>query len=136
MKTLRQTAMFNASPTQVYLMLMDPRRHAAFSGAPAKIAKNEGGKFEVYGGYVLGEHIALVPGKLIVQSWRGKDWPRGHMSTVVFSLAKSGKGTKLTFTHVGIPDDQYAHIAKGWKQMYWQRMQAAIAGKKAPPAGM
>jgi activator of HSP90 ATPase len=129
MKTLRQTASFKAPPSDVYELLMDSRKHAAFSGAPAKVSRKVGGKFIVYGGYVLGRNLALVPNRKIVQAWRGKDWPEGHFSKATFSLARTKTGTRLTFTQSGIPNNQYEHIKSGWVAMYWKKMQAMIAKK-------
>ena len=42
-KTLHQTVKFKASPTQVYEMLMDSRKHRSLSGMPAKISRKFGG---------------------------------------------------------------------------------------------
>lgn len=121
-KNIKQTATFKVSPKEVYDALMDSKTHAKFTGQPAKISGTEGGKFSVYGGYATGVNVKLVPGKKIVQTWRASDWPEDAESTVTFELAKSGKGTKLTFTQTGVPDEEKDSIAQGWKDYYWQPM--------------
>jgi uncharacterized protein YndB with AHSA1/START domain len=66
-KTIRQSVTIKASPRAVYEALMDSRKHAAFSGAPAQISRRPGGKFTAYGSYISGVNLELVPGKRIVQ---------------------------------------------------------------------
>jgi activator of HSP90 ATPase len=88
-KTIRQSATFKASPHAVYEMLMDSRKHAKFTREKASVSRKIGGKFTAYAGYISGVNLDLVPGKKIVQSWRGSDWPDGHYSKVTFSLKKS-----------------------------------------------
>lgn len=129
-KNIKQTASFKGSPRDLYEMLMDSKKHAAFSGAPARISRKIGAKFIVYGGWINGKNLKLVPGKMIVQTWRGKDWPKGHFSTVSFAFTKMKTGTKLTFRQIGVPADKYIHINKGWKNQYWKKMKAMLAGKK------
>jgi len=87
-KTIRQSVTFKASPHAVYETLMDSRKHTRFTGAKAKISRKVNGGFTTYDGYIEGVHLDLVPGKKIVQSWRGSDWPEGHFSKATFSLKK------------------------------------------------
>jgi len=122
-KTIKQTAEFKVSPLQVYEALMDPKKHAKFTGESAKINQKEGGSFSVYSGYASGKNIKLVPGKLIVQSWTTTDWPKGHYSEVIFEFQKSDHGTKMTFTQKDVPEANCASIKDGWKDFYWKRME-------------
>lgn len=125
-KDLKQGAMFNASPHDVYEMLMDSKRHSAFCDSKAKISRKVGGKFTAYDGWIEGKNLKLVKDKEIVQTWREEDWPKGHYSTVKFLLKRSGNSTKLMFSHKGIPEKRYKDISSGWKEFYWERMKAAL----------
>jgi activator of HSP90 ATPase len=125
-KNLKQGAMFRATPHEVYELLMDSKKHSAFSGAEARISRKEGGSFSAYDGWCYGKNLKLVKDKMIVQTWRGDDWPKGHYSTVKFMLKRSGTGTKLMFSQTGIPEDLYSDISDGWKEHYWEKMKAAI----------
>lgn len=118
-KTIRQTVTFRASPHDVYEALMDSTKHAAFTGGLAKISRTAGGRFSVFGGDISGKNIKVLVDKTIIQSWRIKGWPRGHTSTVTFSLAKTKDGTRLTLTHVGVPREDADSVSKGWKDYYW-----------------
>jgi len=43
-KTIRQSVTIKASPHAVYEALMDSRKHAAFSGMPARISRKVGAR--------------------------------------------------------------------------------------------
>ena len=120
-KILRQTRTFKASAKDLYEAIMDSRKHAKFTGAPAEISTKVGGAISAHGGYVEGKNLELVPNKKIVQAWRGSDWREGVYSRATFAFRSAGKGkTKLTFTQSGIPDDQFEDVKKGWIDFYWQ----------------
>jgi activator of HSP90 ATPase len=119
-KIIRQSVTLSAAPADVYDALMDSRKHSRFTGGKASISRKEGGKFSVYDGYATGINLALKENKQIVQSWRASDWPEGHESKATFTLAKVKGGTRITFTHSGVPESQYASIKEGWVEFYWE----------------
>lgn len=125
-KTIRQTVTFKASPRVVYEALMDSRRHAAFTGMPARIDRRPGGRFTAYGPYLEGVTIELVPSKKIVQFWRARNWPPYHYSTVTFALAPVRGGTRLRFTQEGVPNNDYRAKQRGWVSSYWDKMKAFL----------
>ncbi|MEI6660260.1 MAG: SRPBCC family protein [bacterium] len=128
-KIIKQKVVLKATPQEVYEMLMDSKKHSAFTGEPAKISGKVGGKFTAYSGYAEGKNLELVEGKKIVQEWRASDWEEGAYSKVTFTLKKSKSGTELTFTQSGVPQDQYKSIGTGWKDFYWTKMKEYIANK-------
>lgn len=130
-KTVKQTVRFeNISPKEVYDALMDSKKHTVFTGAKAVISKKQGGKYYAYGGYHGGVNLELVPGKKIVQSWHASNWPKGHFAKAVFKFSKIKNGTKVLFTHYGVPDFDFMSITNGWKEYYWDKMQAYFEKKK------
>ena len=128
-KTIRQSVTFKASPREIYEALMDSRKHARFTGAKAKISRKVNGRFTAYDGYIEGVHLDLVPGKKIVQSWRGSDWPEDHFSKATFSLQKIKTGARLTFTQSGVPVQHYRDIRQGWRDYYWKPMKEMLEQK-------
>lgn len=125
-KSIRQSTTFRASPRDVFEALMDSKKHARFSGEPAKVSRKVGGKFTAYGGYIEGRNLELEGGRKIVQSWRGSNWEEGHYSTVTFVMTRIPGGTKLTFTQTGVPERWHRDIQQGWKDYYWKRMKAML----------
>jgi activator of HSP90 ATPase len=132
MKNIKQVVTFKAPPHELYGMLMDSKKHAKFTGEKAKLTKRVGGKFTAYGDFITGKNLKLVPDKLIVQEWHMKGWPDGHVSEVKYIFTKSGKGTKLTFVHTGVPTASYKGINSGWKTSYWEPMKVALGEMKSP----
>jgi len=125
-KTIRQSVTFRATPHQVYEALMDPRKHARFTGDAARISRRVGGKIMAYGGYITGTNVELAPDEKIVQTWHAADWPEGHESKVTFSFKPVEGGTRLAFTHSGVPDEHYDSIKAGWIENYWTPMRAML----------
>ena len=125
-KDIKQGLMIKASPHDIYEALMDSKKHAAFTGAGAKISREVGGVFTAHDGYIEGTNLELVKDKKIVQRWRGSDWPAGHFSTVTYLLKPTEGGTKLMFSQKGVPTDQVKNISDGWKEYYWTPLKAML----------
>jgi activator of HSP90 ATPase len=125
-KLIRQTVTFGATPHEVYEALMDSRKHAQFTGDEASISRKVGGKISAYGGYITGTNLEMAPDQKIVQAWHAADWPEGHFSRVTFQLTPVRNGTRLTFTHSGVPAEQYESIKQGWIDNYWKPMKAML----------
>ncbi len=134
MKTaiIRQTATFAAAPHAVYETLMDSRRHARLTGAPARISRKVGGAFTAYGGGLSGTALELVADHKIVLAWRADDWPTGHHSRATFTLTRLATGgTRLRLYQSGVPAAQAAGVRDGWIQYYWMPLKALF--KKGGP---
>ena len=123
-KTIEQSETFNASPHDVYELLMDSDNHTRFTGAKATISREIGGSFTAYDGALSGTILELVPDSKIVESWRGSDegWVEGHFSTATFTLEAIDGGTRLIFVQTGVPEASYEQINKGWQTYYWPKM--------------
>jgi uncharacterized protein YndB with AHSA1/START domain len=85
-KNIQQSVIIKAAPREVYEALMDSRKHSKFTGAKASISRKVGGRCSVYGNYIRGINLDLIPNKRIVQAWRGSDWPKGHYSIATFFI--------------------------------------------------
>jgi activator of HSP90 ATPase len=129
---IHQEPVFAASPKRVYEALTDAAqftRVIQLSGAlqamhlpdqPAVISKEAGGAFALFGGYVTGRHIELVPNARIVQAWRSRAWPAGVYSIVRFELVAQGAGCRILFDQTGFPNSDAQELASGWKAHYWE----------------
>ena|SRR3989344_1747973 len=125
-KTIKQTVNFKAKPEEVYAALMDSKKHSKFTQSKCVIGKKIGDAFSSFDGYSEGKNLDLIPGKRIVQSWRSDGWPAGYYSKVFFEFEKTEAGTKLKFTHEGVPEKDFADKAAGWKEYYWNRIKVAF----------
>ena len=127
-RTIRQTVDFSAKTHDVYEALTDSKKHSEFSGSKCVISRKVGGKMSAYDGYIVGENIELMPDKKIVQTWRAEEdcWPANHYSRVTFVFKPTKKGTRLTFTHSGVPVDCGARFDTGWQEHYWTPMKERL----------
>ena len=126
-KTIRQQTVIKASPRAVYDALIESKKHAAFTGKPARNNRRVGGAFSCYGDYIQGINVELILAKRIVQAWQAKNWPKGTYSLVTFALAKAPGGkTTLTFTQIGVPASDYKDMSDGWKTYYWKPLKAYL----------
>jgi activator of HSP90 ATPase len=139
MESIHQEVQFKASPKRLYAALTDAKefqKAVLLSGAvktgmvkapaPAQISAVIGGEFAVFGGYITGRQIELVPNVRIVQAWRTGTWAPGIYSIARFALAAHGAGTLLTFDQTGFPKGEAEHLAQGWKSNYWEPLERVL----------
>jgi len=126
-REIRHVVHCKAKPREIYGALMNSRKHAAFTGAPAKIDAKVGGKFAAWGPHLRGINVELQKNRRIVQAWRAQNWPQGHYSIAAFELRPAKGGTKLVFTQTGIPAKNARSINGGWKTHYWDLLKKAHA---------
>ncbi len=131
-EAIHQETVFKASPQRLYDALLDAKqfqqiellggamKDTELNARPVKISATPGGAFSIFGDYIIGRQLELVPNQRIVQSWRETSWAPGIYSVVRFQLDPQGSGTKLVFDHTGFPSGNGEHLAIGWKAHYWE----------------
>lgn len=137
---IRHEAIFKANRQRVYdaltksqdfqgvIEFSEAKKRGLPPGAPpAKISPDEGGVFSVFGGYITGRNIELVPNERIVQAWRAMDWSPGTYSIVKFELSDQGSGTKVVLEHTGFPEAHQEHLSAGWKANYLEPLEKFLA---------
>src|SRR5260370_42509187 len=85
----------------------------------AEIGRGAGGAISLFGGYVTGRQLELVPNERIVRAWRAGGWDPGDYSIAKFELVEQGSGTKIVFDHSGFPKGKAEDLAECWKSNYW-----------------
>lgn len=139
-ESIHQEPEFKASCKRVYQALTDGnqfdhvvRMSAAMQSMkslgdkPTEIIREPGGVFVLFGGYITGRQIELIPDQRIVQVWRAGSWDPGAYSIAKFELVEQGSGTKIIFDHRGFPDGAAQHLAEGWKGNYWEPLAKFLA---------
>jgi len=128
--SIHQEVTIDATPAEVFGVLTSSSEFARMTGGrAAEISTEVGGAVSLFGGEIRALNIELVPGKRVVQAWRSQAWPEGVYSVVRFELVPDGKGTRVVFDQAGYPDGAAEMLEGGWHQMYWQPMNALLAGK-------
>ena len=138
-ESIHQEPVFKANRKLVYEALTDSKQFdkvIQISGVvqsmhlgekPAEISRDVGGEFTLFGGYITGRQVELVPGQRIVQAWRTGGWAPGVYSIARFELVEQGSGTKIVFDHTGFPNGEAKVLASGWKAHYWEPMEKLLA---------
>jgi activator of HSP90 ATPase len=133
-KTIQHKVTFRASPDALFDLYLNSRRHSAATGSRAIMSRTVGGKFMAYEGHLRGRNLAIVPKRLIVQSWRGSDWTKRDLDSIlvlVFSRVRGGG--RISMSHVNVPDAHASSIDRGWVEYYWRPWRAYLrrGGKPA-----
>ena len=88
MPNIHQEIAFKASPSRVYDVLVDSKRFAEVTGAPASGESTEGASFSVFGGHIVGRHVvsAVQCGMGAAGKKKGLrgSWPGSDKDTVMF----------------------------------------------------
>ena len=136
--TIKQSVLIPASPVEVYDAMVNARKHAAFTGAPAKSVNKVGGKFTAWDGYIVGKYLKLEPGKKIVEEWSTNDWPAGYPPSLIeLSFERANTVTRLTMVQTEVPTAQAPNYRQGWKDYYWTPLKTyftalRVAAGKSP----
>jgi activator of HSP90 ATPase len=138
-EAIHQEPAFKASRKRVYEALIDTKQFdqvIQLSGVmksmhlgdkPTEISREVGGAFALFGGYITGRQVELVPNERIVQAWRTGSWDPGVYSIAKFELVEQGSGTKIVFDHTGFPKGGAETLASGWKAHYWEPLEKLLA---------
>src|SRR5271156_3990567 len=139
-EAIHQEVIFKASRKRVYEALTDANQFEKVvqlssavksgmvpPGKPAEISREPGGAFALFGGYISGRQLVLVPDKLIVQAWRAGSWDPNSYSIAKFALTDQDSNTKLIFDHAGFPNEQGQHLSEGWHVNYWEPLAKFLA---------
>jgi len=128
--TINQSVVVNASPEEVYDVLMDSKKHSAMTGSQASIGTAVGGKFTAWDGYISGKNLELVRGKKIVQEWSTTEWPKGYPpSRLEITLSSKGDKTEVRMVHSKVPAEQSDDYEKGWIDCYWDPLKSYFKSK-------
>ena len=125
--TVEQSVRFSVPAKELYDLYLDPRRHAAVTGAPVKISPKPGSKFSAFHGMISGVTLFTVPRKLIVQRWRGSQWKGTDADSVlVLSFVQDGKRGRIDLVHANVPRHDHAGVTQGWEKYYWKPLRAYL----------
>ncbi len=122
----------NATPAMLYKFFIVSNKHSAATGMPAKISRKVGGKWSACGGMICGKTLALIPNKMIVQTWRSTAWKKADPDSILvaqFEKSASG-GATVYLTHIGVPEHDHKGVTQGWIKYYWDPWRKYLKGRK------
>jgi activator of HSP90 ATPase len=133
-EAIHQEVVFQASPQRIYAALTEARQFdkivdlsgirqsgmlPAEANKPTRVSPEAGSTFTLFGGYITGRQIELVPNVRIVEAWRAANWAPGVYSIAKFELVEQGTATKIVFDQTGFPTGAGKSLAAGWHKHYW-----------------
>ena len=126
-RAIQQRVRFNASPARLFKLYMDSRQHSAATHAKALVSPKVGGRFSAFGGALSGKMLAVVPNRMIVQSWRARHWKKTDLDSIlVLKCSKIKYGTQIDLVHVNVPEHDHAGVSQGWQKYYWKPWRAYL----------
>jgi activator of HSP90 ATPase len=127
LKTIEQSVHFPISAETLYDIYLDPKRHAAVTGAPVKVSAKAGSKFAAFDGMLSGVTLATIPGKLIVQRWRSNQFHDGDLDSIlILTFVQDGKRGRIDLVHVNVPEHDHDGVNDGWAKYYWKPLRAYL----------
>ncbi len=131
-RTIQLAVTLPAPPGELFDMYLDPKSHAAFTGALVSIGARAGAEFHAFNGALRGTILQVVPKHLIVQSWRASHWAKRDIdSTLILTFWPEGRGTRIELVHVNVADHDFAGVSQGWETYYWTPWREYLKARRA-----
>lgn len=124
--TIKQVHKFQCTAQEFYDALTRIELVTAFTRGAVKLDPVKGGKFELFGGNIVGQFDELQPAKKIVKQWRYKQWPEGHYSTVSIDIVQKNDHTEVSLEQTGVPKSDADVTKENWQRYYWDAMKQAF----------
>lgn len=117
----------SGTPKRVMELLTDPALIRKWSGGEAVMEKKEGGRFEMFDGWVSGMVLKCTDSELSF-SWKTTDWnDDAATSEVQITLAADEAGTRVNLTQTGLPDASERDSHKtGWMDFFFDPLEDYI----------
>ncbi len=132
---IQQRVEFNVAPARLFNLYLDSRQHSAATHAKAVVHRKVGSKFSAFDGVITGTLLAMIPNRMIVQSWRARHWKKTDLDSIlVLTFSKTKGGARIDLVHVNVPEHDHRGVTQGWKKYYWKPWRAYLA-QRAGRAG-
>jgi len=130
-KTIQQSVTLPAPPAELYRTYLDPRRHAAVTGAPVTIGSKPGSTFRAFGGALSGKVLFTRPGRMIVQTWRSTNFGERDLdSTLILTFWPRGRSGRIQLVHANVADRDVRGVTEGWRKYYWRPWRAYLTKRR------
>ncbi len=130
-KTIQQSVTLPATAADLYRMYLNPRTHAAITGAPVKISSKPGSAFRAFNGALSGKMLCTRPKQMIVQTWRSTNFGLKDLdSTLILTFWPRGKSGRIQLVHVNVADRDVRGATEGWKKYYWKPWRAYLTKRR------
>jgi uncharacterized protein (TIGR03086 family) len=124
--TYTNTALLPVSPDEAFALITEPERLRRWQTVSAYVDLRAGGSYRwvvVPGQVAAGTFQEVEPGKRVVfgWGWEGNEALPPDASMVTVTIEPDGEGSKVTFSHAGLDEQQEKGHAEGWDH-YLERL--------------
>jgi len=125
---LKLEFILSAKPQRVMQLLTDPALIRKWSGGEAILENKEGGRFEMFDGWVTGNVLKTGINEL-TYTWKITEWPQdAAASEVHYLLTDDEAGTKVVLHHNNFPnEEEMKSHESGWTDYFFDPMEDYIA---------
>lgn len=126
-KAIQQTISFeNTTPRELFDIFIDSKKHGELLGAKVSMSAKEGARFSCFDGNVTGRNLLIVPGRMIVQSWKGNVWEQDDLDSILMlTFSETKSGAQIYMVHANTPDQ----FIEKWNEFYWKPMKQFLKRK-------
>ena len=122
-----QSVTFKATPLELFALFTDSKKHSAATGEKALVSAKPGAKWTAFAGLLSGKNLFVIPGFMIVQTWRGTHWKESDPDSIlIVSFSPAPGGGKVDLVHVGVPQHDHKGVTEGWPKYYWKPWKAHL----------
>jgi activator of HSP90 ATPase len=126
-KPIVQSVAFKASPEELFAIFTESKKHSAATGGKASVSAKPGAKWSAFDGMLSGRNLAIVPGKMVVQAWRGSHWNETDLDSIlILNFSRTPEGARVDMVHAGVPQHDYKGVTEGWPHYYWEPWKAYL----------
>ncbi len=130
-RTIQQSVTFNASPERLFKTYIDSKQHSTATQGKAAVSGRPGSRFTAFGGALRGRMLAVVPGRMVVQTWRSAGWKKSELDSIlILTFSKAGRGGRVDLAHINVPAHDQAGVRRGWPKYYWRPWRAYLKGAR------
>jgi hypothetical protein len=98
-----QSVRFRTTPQALFDLYLHSSKHSRSTGAPARISRKIGGKFNAFRGKLEGKNLFLVRDQQIVQLWRASHGKKEDWSILVLNFSPVAGGAQIDLVRIGAP---------------------------------
>jgi len=115
--TVRRRRRLAVAPKVVFRALTNASELKAWSGQVGRVEARPGGRFSMFGGWMIGKILEARAPRRLVYTWRYTRWPRTVAdSTVFWTITPVPGGTRLSLVHTGLPNKtEWRRHWSGWE---------------------
>jgi len=130
--TIKTSIILKASSSDIFDALTNSKQMLEWSGQKGVVQLTIGGKFEMFDGWVKGTVLGFERGKLLVVTWKPKEWSKDDSPSIVtYRFDELKNGTRVSVTHTGFPNPKEAQShRKGWPQFVFEPLNTYLLRQK------